>query len=181
MGEVKERSVEWWRRRGEEKHAVLVFEAQDGSQESRPRCVVVVYRHSDRGGLLETTSHRFIAVAAANHRVPCQDAWPAIPQSFGACHWWRKRPPVVAKAFGAVSIQGTVFLLLGFEIAVAAWFVLIKHQINPRNQNWFMLSSFEITWCITGFLSLPTFGHRFIMFFISLSSNPLTRLNLTTL
>lgn len=74
------------KKKKKKKHAVLVLQArQDGSQESRPRCVVVVYRRSDRGGLLERTSHRFIAVAAANHGGPCQDAWPAIPQSFGAC------------------------------------------------------------------------------------------------
>lgn len=60
------------RRGGKRRRALFwCFEARrDASQESRPRCVVVVYQRSDRGGLLERTSHRFIAVAAANHGRP---------------------------------------------------------------------------------------------------------------
>lgn len=48
------RRVRWcskWRAAGgrgvEPSRAVLVSQAQDASQESRPRCAVVVYRHSD--------------------------------------------------------------------------------------------------------------------------------------
>lgn len=99
-----------------------VFKARwEGIQESRPRCVVVVYRRSNRGGLLERTSHRFIAVAATKGRGgggACQDAKMLGQQSHN---------PLVCVsdegAFGSVLFQGGVSL------------VLIKtDQINQRNQ-----------------------------------------------
>lgn len=84
-------------------------EAQDSSQESRPRCVVVVHQRSDRGGLLERTSHRFIAAAAAN-----RGAGPPRAKTLGR----RSRNPLVrvtdegrglrsmVRAAGAPSIRG---------------------------------------------------------------------------
>lgn len=63
----------------------------------------------------------------------CQDAWPAIPQSFGACHWWRKgaSSPWRELFFGAASIfPGGVLHLKTLKSAVAAQFGLMEHDAH---------------------------------------------------